>query len=76
MKKKTRNNDEPINLRVIEDYLPSPEHLMAKEENVKVMITLSKSSVDFFKKYARATHSHYQTMVRKVIDYYVMHHAL
>jgi hypothetical protein len=35
-------------LRIVDDFLPSPEDLVFKEENVKVTITLSKSSVDFF----------------------------
>jgi hypothetical protein len=42
-------------LRIVDDFLPSPEDLVFKEENVKVTITLSKSSVDFFKKSGKET---------------------
>ena len=38
---------------VIEDFLPPPDKLVFKEENVKVTLELSKKSVNLFKKYAR-----------------------
>ncbi|NIM99394.1 MAG: CopG family transcriptional regulator, partial [candidate division Zixibacteria bacterium] len=54
MKKRTKYTDEPLgDLRVIKDFLPSPEELAFKEENVKVTIALSKTSVDFFKREAQ-----------------------
>jgi predicted DNA binding CopG/RHH family protein len=75
MKRRIKYSDEPIDLEVIDDFLPPPEKLAIKEENIKVTITLSKASVDFFKKYAKKQHSHYQKMIRKVIDLYVAHHS-
>lgn len=71
MKKKIRYSDEPIEFEVIDDFLPPPEKLVLKEETVKVTITLSKESVNFFKKAARKCHFPYQKMIRKVLDYYV-----
>ncbi|MDR4498723.1 MAG: BrnA antitoxin family protein [Candidatus Scalindua sp.] len=56
--------------RVIDDFLPAPEDLVFKEENVKVTMSLSKSSVDFFKKEAEKHHTSYQTMIRKLLDFY------
>ena len=53
MKKKIKYTDEPINAKVIKDFLPDPEDLVYKEDNVKVTITLSKRSLNFFKKYAK-----------------------
>jgi predicted DNA binding CopG/RHH family protein len=41
-----------------------------KENNVKVTISLSKSSIDFFKEQAVKHHSSYQKMIRRVVDYY------
>jgi hypothetical protein len=74
MKRKTNYTDEPIgNPRVLEDFLPSPEHLAFKEENVKVTIGLSKSSVDFFKTAAKRHRTHYQKMIRRLLDYYAVH---
>jgi predicted DNA binding CopG/RHH family protein len=58
----------------IEDFLPPPEKLVLREETVKVTIGLSKSSVDFFKKHARKQHTHYQKMIRRVIDLYAEKH--
>ena len=76
MKKKIKYTDEPLgDLRVIEDFLPSPEELAFKEETVKVTIALSKSSVDFFKKEAEKHHTRYQKMIRRLIDHYVSRHA-
>ena len=71
MKKKIKYKNEPINLKVIRDFLPSPEKLVLKEDNVKVTLNLSKESVDFFKKYAKKQHAHYQNMIKNVLDFYV-----
>jgi predicted DNA binding CopG/RHH family protein len=75
MRKKIKYTNEPMEFKEIRDFLPSPEHLVFKEKNVKVTLTLSQNSVDFFKKYAKKSHSHYQTMIRKIIDYYATHYA-
>ncbi len=74
MKRRIKYTDEPVVLEVIEDFLPPPEKLALKEENVKVTISLSKASVDFFKKYASKHHTAYQKMIRKVLDVYVSHY--
>jgi predicted DNA binding CopG/RHH family protein len=62
-------------LQIVDDFLPSPENLVFKEENVKVTITLSKSSVDFFKKAAKKHHTQYQKMIRRLLDQYTTHHS-
>jgi len=42
---------EPIGkVKIISDFLPSPEELALRDETVKVTIVLSKTSADFFKK--------------------------
>jgi predicted DNA binding CopG/RHH family protein len=74
MKKKTKYTDEPMDLKIIDDFLPSPDRLALKEENIRITITLSKASIEFFKKYARKTHGHYQAMIRRVLDHYVAHY--
>ena len=54
MKKKIKYADEHIGkVKVVSDFLPSPEELVLKDETVKVTIALSKASVDFFKNEAR-----------------------
>ncbi len=75
MKKKIRYTDESLGrLRVVNDFLPPPEELAAKEEGVKVTMTLSKSSVEFFKKAAQKYHAPYQAMIRRLIDAYAARH--
>ena len=75
-RKKIKYTDEPLGkVRIVDDFLPSPEELVFKEDNVKVTITLSKSSVDFFKKEAKKHHTQYQKMIRRLLDVYTKHHA-
>lgn len=75
MKKPIEYTDEPLgDVRVIDDFLPSPDELAFNEEQVKVTIGLSKASVDFFKKQARKRHTQYQKMIRRLLDLYVAHH--
>lgn len=71
MKNKIKYNDEPMGeLRVVKDFLPPPDQLVFKEENVKITISLKKSSVEFFKKEAQKHHTSYQKMIRRIIDWY------
>ena len=75
MKSKIKYTDEPMGkLKVIGDFLPSPERLALKEDKVKITISLSKSSIDFFKKEARRNRTSYQKMIRQVIDFYASHY--
>jgi predicted DNA binding CopG/RHH family protein len=75
MKSKIKYTEEPMGeLKVIKDFLPPPDKLVLKEENVKITISLNKSSVDFFKKKAKEHHTSYQKMIRQVIDWYASHY--
>lgn len=75
MKKKITYTDGPIgDVKVVRDALPPPSELAFREEQVKVTIGLSKSSVDFFKKEARQHHTQYQRMIRRLLDLYVVQH--
>jgi hypothetical protein len=75
MKKKTQYTDGPIgDVKILRDSLPGPEQLVFKEDQVKVTIGLSKSSVDFFKRAAKQHHTQYQKMIRKLLDLYVAQH--
>ena len=72
MSAKIQYTDEPLgDLKVIPDFLPSPRELAFREETVKVTISLSKRSVDFFKSEASKHHTQYQRMIRQLIDAYV-----
>jgi len=57
-------------LRVIEDFLPPPSDLVPREDNVKVTLSLSRRSLDFFKREARKSNVSYQRMIRALVDRY------
>jgi predicted DNA binding CopG/RHH family protein len=71
MKKRISYTDEPMgNVQMVKDFLPAPDKLVLKEENVKVTIALSKSSVSFFKKIAKKHRTPYQAMIRRILSLY------
>jgi hypothetical protein len=71
MKNKIKYKNETMGtLKVVKDFLPPPDQLVLKEENVKITISLNKSSVEFFKKKAQEHRTSYQKMIRRVIDFY------
>lgn len=72
MKNKIRYSNEPIEARVISDFLPSPETLSLNERKTKVTLTLTQKSLDFFKNAAKKHNASYQAMIRRLIDYYVV----
>jgi len=75
MKKKIKYMDEPMgNVKIIPDFLPSPEELALKEETVKITISLSKASIEFFKNEAKKYNTQYQKMIRRLLDEYAVHH--
>jgi predicted DNA binding CopG/RHH family protein len=64
--------EEPMdNIQVVPDFLPKPKELAFKEETIKITISLSKTSIDFFKKQANVYHTQYQKMIRRLLDEYV-----
>lgn len=76
MSGKIRYTNEPIgNPKVVRDFLPSPEELAYREEDVKITITLSKKSVEFFKAEAAKADTQYQRMIRRLLDAYVDAHV-
>ena len=58
---------------IVKDFLPSPEELALKEETVKITISLSRASVDFFKNEAKKYNTQYQKMIRRLLDEYTAH---
>lgn len=76
MKNKIKYSNEPIEERVINDFLPSPENLVLKEKKRRVTLTLTQKSLDFFKKAAKKQGASYQAMIRNLIDYYVVNQRI
>jgi len=71
MKKKIVYTNEPINAKVIKNFLPNPDQLIFKERKAKVTLTLSQKSIEFFKEAAKKQKASYQAMIRRLLDYYV-----
>lgn len=76
MKKKIRYKEECLGrLKVVPDFLPSPDELVfRKEDNVKVTLSLSRASIEFFKREAGKRHTRYQQMIRRLLDVYAEQH--
>ncbi len=75
MNARIKYTDGPIGqVRVVPDFLPSPEDLAVREDSVKVTITLSRSSVEFFKREAKQHGTQYQKMIRRLLDAYSKAH--
>ena len=56
--------------KVVTDFLPPPNELVRKEEQVKVTINLSKRSIEFFKRVAADEGVPYQSLIKSLLDRY------
>jgi len=75
MKTKTKYTEEPMgDLKIIKDFLPPPDQLVLREDNVKVTISLKKTSITFFKEQAKKQKTSYQKMIREIVDWYASHY--
>ena len=74
MKRMTDNNMPAGALKRVKDFLPSPEELAMQERKVKVTISLSKASIDFFKREAKQHNTKYQRMIKNLLDRYAVQH--
>ena len=71
IKKISAPTDKPVgSLKQVKDFLPPPEDLVIPTETIKVTLSLTKSSVDFFKRQAKKNNTQYQKMIRELIDRY------
>ena len=57
-------------LKLIDDFLPPPRELVLREDNVKLTLSLSRRSVEFFKREAAKARVPYQRMIRALVDAY------
>ena len=76
MRKVNKDRNMPIgDLKKVDDFLPPPEKLVVPQETMKITISLSKSSVNFFKRQAKRHHIKYQRMIRQLLDRYAMRYS-
>jgi hypothetical protein len=76
MRHRQKYANEPLGrLKIVADFLPPPERLVIREDGVKVTLSLSRRSVDFFKAHAARSKVPYQKMIRTLLDSYASKHA-
>ena len=54
----------------VDDFLPKPADLVLRDDKVKVTLSLSRHSIDFFKREAKKQRVPYQRMIRALVDRY------
>jgi predicted DNA binding CopG/RHH family protein len=57
-------------VKIVKDFLPAPSELVLKDDNVKVTLSLSRRSIEFFKREAKQQRVPYQKMIRALVDGY------
>src|ERR1043166_6267892 len=71
MSARIKYTDEPLGKpKVVPVFLPAPGDLVFRDEGVKITLSLSKRSVDFFKQEAVKHNTQYQRMIRRLLDAY------
>ena len=62
---------EPIgDIKVVKDFLPSPEQLTPKKNTVRVTMEFTRESIEYFKREAQHYNASYQAMIRNLVDAY------
>ncbi|HEY4751539.1 MAG TPA: hypothetical protein VIH60_14220 [Steroidobacteraceae bacterium] len=65
---------EPLGaLRVLPDFLPAAA--APREEEVRITVLLSRTSLEFFKAEARRHNTQHQRLIRKLLDRYAEKHS-
>jgi predicted DNA binding CopG/RHH family protein len=73
-KNKTRSADKIVEKsNSFKNLMPSLDKLAQKEDSIKVTLSLTKASVEYFKNEASKREVCYQVMIRNLIDEYVKH---
>ncbi len=71
MSKKIKT-DEPIGkITVVPDFLPSPAQLANMVRTERATLTLTKSTLDFFRKEGKKEHVSYNLLIRNALDEYI-----
>lgn len=74
--KRKKLSNEPIGrVKIVKDFLPPPEKLLLNPKPVKITITLSQNSIDFFKQIAHKEHIPYQKLIRALLDRYTSQYS-
>ena len=79
MKNSINYTNEDMDYVLIEDFLPSPESLVAANETVKINLPVTKRSKDFFMNLAKENNKDkkragYQKIMTELLDQYALQH--
>lgn len=74
--KSTKNNQKQFkgthgDMRLVQDFLPSPQELVRRGESRKITISLSNDSIEFFKSESKRLKSPYQRLIKNLLQEYV-----
>ena len=68
-KQKAKYTDNRIGkIKIVDDFLPIPKDLVLKEETKKIIISSTKSNIEFFKYEAEKYNTNYQTRSRRIFQ--------
>jgi predicted DNA binding CopG/RHH family protein len=71
MNKKTDDSDLDFELgERVSDFLPKPEQLIRRSEMQRVTMEIPKSTLLFYKNYAKKSGGSYQSMIRELLTQY------
>ena len=57
-------------LKVIKDFLPSPDELFSNDEKVKITIEIDVETYTFFQNLALSVNKKYQPLIREILKQY------
>lgn len=73
---KIKYTDEPMGkIKIVDDFLPDPKELVLKKRVVKITLSVSKDSLDYFKREAERYDENYQTIMRALLEKYSQHYS-
>ncbi len=75
MNNKTIYSDEPMLIGQEVRILPSPAELAARARTERATLTLTKTTLDFFREQAEKEHVSYNVLIRNALDEYIRHSA-
>ena len=71
MKKKTEYTDESMAIGKVVNILPAPSELAEMARTEKATLTLTKATLDYFKKVAKKESVSYNVLIRNALDEYI-----
>jgi hypothetical protein len=71
MKNTINYSDEPMQIGAVVDILPSPAQLAAMARTERATLTLTKTTLDYFRAAAKKEDVSYNVLIRNALDEYV-----